>query len=712
MWARPDPTPAALPEGSQVRGSLTGTPGPDHTYSLMGPQVQATPSLTGTLGPHHSLTGTLVQAVLCTHSLPGPQVQATLCAHDPAHLLTPHSLAGWPSRGSRWLGQGWVGGDSLPPHLLQLWLSFAPVADTIAAHFLLTVEQINWLSMVFLVVSIPASVAAIWVLDSVGLREATILGAWLNFAGSGLRALPCVAVGIPRPFAFLMAGQSLCALAQTLVIFSPAKLAALWFPERQRATANMIATMCECPAQGLPPGLSSRLCCGVLSPEVFPVSGPRPDRSWADGFFVPVPTANPLGILVANVLSPALVKKGEDIPLMLGIYMVPAGLACLLATTCLWGTVPPSLPSAGAASPTSGTFLDGLKLLAWNRAYIVLAVCYGGGVGIFSSFLALLEQILCVHGYSSEFSGLCGALFILSGTLGALVLSLYVDRTKRFTEAIKVGFCLTSMACVAFVLVRAPLALQGPWVAAGPVLLQGGQCIRLQPPCPAPSPQVSRLQGQRLALATVCSLFGLFGFAVAPVATELAVECSYPVGEGAAAGLAFILGQAEGVLFMVLMSALAVRRPQSSSSTCRLGEDPLDWTVSLLLMAGMCTLFTCILVLFFHTPYRRLQAESDMSTFAQDTSAAQDRAPALEPSPEAPAPLVLESGAQDTWTAAQAGSERAAGEAGGGQHGCACHGSEPATAHLGLARSDPGWLVQVPAGGEGCWGLSAGQSPA
>uniref|UniRef100_A0A5F9CP50 Solute carrier family 49 member 3 n=1 Tax=Oryctolagus cuniculus TaxID=9986 RepID=A0A5F9CP50_RABIT len=589
MWARPDPTPAALPEGSQVRGSLTGTPGPDHTYSLMGPQVQATPSLTGTLGPHHSLTGTLVQAVLCTHSLPGPQVQATLCAHDPAHLLTPHSLAGWPSRGSRWLGQGWVGGDSLPPHLLQLWLSFAPVADTIAAHFLLTVEQINWLSMVFLVVSIPASVAAIWVLDSVGLREATILGAWLNFAGSGLRALPCVAVGIPRPFAFLMAGQSLCALAQTLVIFSPAKLAALWFPERQRATANMIATM-----------------------------------------------SNPLGILVANVLSPALVKKGEDIPLMLGIYMVPAGLACLLATTCLWGTVPPSLPSAGAASPTSGTFLDGLKL---------------------------------------EFSGLCGALFILSGTLGALVLSLYVDRTKRFTEAIKVGFCLTSMACVAFVL-------------------------------------VSRLQGQRLALATVCSLFGLFGFAVAPVATELAVECSYPVGEGAAAGLAFILGQAEGVLFMVLMSALAVRRPQSSSSTCRLGEDPLDWTVSLLLMAGMCTLFTCILVLFFHTPYRRLQAESDMSTFAQDTSAAQDRAPALEPSPEAPAPLVLESGAQDTWTAAQAGSERAAGEAGGGQHGCACHGSEPATAHLGLARSDPGWLVQVPAGGEGCWGLSAGQSPA
>lgn len=73
----------------------------------------------------------------------------------------------------------------------------------------------------------------------------TVLGAWLNFAGSVLRALPSTAIGTQAPFAFFMSGQSLCAVAQTLVIFSPAKLAAVWFPEHQRATANMIGTMCE-----------------------------------------------------------------------------------------------------------------------------------------------------------------------------------------------------------------------------------------------------------------------------------------------------------------------------------------------------------------------------------------------------------------------------------------------------------------------------------
>ncbi|PNJ23688.1 MFSD7 isoform 7, partial [Pongo abelii] len=216
-------------------------------------------------------------------------------------------------------------------------------------------EQVNWLSLVYLVVSTPFGVVAIWILDSVGLRAVTILGAWLNFAGSVLRMVPCMVVGTQNPFAFLMGGQSLCALAQTLVIFSPAKLAALWFPEHQRTTANMLATM-----------------------------------------------SNPLGVLVANVLSPALVKKGEDIPLMLGVYTIPAGVVCLLSTICLWESVPPTPPSAGAASSTSEKFLDGLKLqLVRNKAYVILAVCLGGVIGIFSSFSALLEQILCASSYSS-----------------------------------------------------------------------------------------------------------------------------------------------------------------------------------------------------------------------------------------------------------------------------------------------------------------------
>uniref|UniRef100_A0A8C9LQ58 Solute carrier family 49 member 3 n=1 Tax=Piliocolobus tephrosceles TaxID=591936 RepID=A0A8C9LQ58_9PRIM len=416
----------------------------------------------------------------------------------------------------------------------MLWLSFAPVADIIAEHFVLSMAQISWLSLVYLVVSALFGLAAIWVLDSVGLRGATILGAWLNFAGSVLRIMPCVVVGTQNPFAFLMGSQSLCALAQSLVIFSPAKVAALWFPQHQRATANMLATI-----------------------------------------------SNPLGVLVANVLSPALVKEGEDIPLMLGVYAIPAGVVCLLSTICLWESMPPTPPSAGAASSTSEKFLDGLKLLVQNKAYVILAVCFGGCIGISCSFSTLLQQILCASGYFSEFSGLCGALFMAFGILGALALGPYVDRTKHFTEATKIGLCLVSLACMAFALVR----------------------------------------GQIFALATTCSLLGLFGFSVTPVAMELAVECSFPVGEGAAVGLIFVLGHAEGILIMLAMMALTVQCSERSFATCQQGEDPLDWTVSVLLMAGLCNLFSCILVLFFHTSYRRLQAESGKPSSTQNAAA-------------------------------------------------------------------------------------------
>lgn len=61
--------------------------------------------------------------------------------------------------------------------------------------------------------------------------------------------------------------------------------------------------------------------------------------------------------------------------------------------------------------------------------------------------------------------------------------------------------------------------------------------------CVCVSPyQVSQMRNQGIAVAVACSLFGFFGFSIYPVAMELSVECSYPVGEATSAGLIFISG--------------------------------------------------------------------------------------------------------------------------------------------------------------------------
>lgn len=56
------------------------------------------------------------------------------------------------------------------------------------------------------------------------------------------------------------------------------------------------------------------------------------------------------------------------------------------------------------------------------------------------------------------------------------------------------------------------------------------------------SSQVCLIPHQKAAVAAVCSLLGFFGFSIYPVAMELSVECSYPVGEATSAGLIFVSG--------------------------------------------------------------------------------------------------------------------------------------------------------------------------
>ncbi|XP_068783095.1 solute carrier family 49 member A3 isoform X2 [Struthio camelus] len=403
--------------------------------------------------------------------------------------------------------------------------------------------MINWLSLVYLLISIPFGLVATWLLDSMGLRCAVTLSAWLNMTGSIIRmvsVLKFLSLGSQR-YWYLFVGQCLCALAQPLVIFSPTKLAALWFPDHQRATANMLASM-----------------------------------------------SNPLGILIANVLSPALVPEGKHIPLMLGVYAIPAVTACALATVGIHEKVPPTPPSASATNSTSQPFLAGLKMLLRNKSYIILAVCFGGGIGMFTCFSALLEQILCEKGYSNVFAGLNGALFTTCGLLGAFLLGLYVDRTRKFIESTKICFCLSALASIVFAV-------------------------------------ASRFRHQAITLAIASSLFGFFGFAIYPIAMELAVECSYPVGEGTSTGLIFVASQVQGVILMILLQALTVRVSEDPSSTCSLDQDgALDWTIPTLVLAGLCSAMACFYVIFFNTDYKRLHAENNSGTLVngEDTAAA------------------------------------------------------------------------------------------
>lgn len=396
------------------------------------------------------------------------------------------------------------------------------MASQSSSYLNVSLEEVNWLSLVFMVVFVPLSLGSTWMLDAVGLRITLILGSWLNMLGALIRVLG--AALRENVFILVFLGQTLSALAQPLIVFTPTKLAALWFPEHQRATANMLASM-----------------------------------------------SNPLGLLLANLLSPLLLGFYGSIPTILMAYSVPACLSCLLATVGVWSSAPPTAPSA-SATISHEPFLKGLRLLMKNGSYLILLLCLGAGIAAFTVFSSLLEQILCVQYYSTNFAGLCGALFIVWGIVGAGLLGVYVDRTKKFMEVTKVNMSLSAVACAAFSV-------------------------------------VALVPGQEVAVAVVCSLFGFFGFSVYPVALELSVECSYPVGEATSAGLIFASGQVQSVVLMFLLQSLTSPLAPLPNSEC--GDSPQSWRVPLMVLGGLFTFFTSVFVLFFRTRYRRLEAEEE-----------------------------------------------------------------------------------------------------
>ncbi|XP_064629895.1 solute carrier family 49 member A3-like [Lineus longissimus] len=416
----------------------------------------------------------------------------------------------------------------------MLWISFSPIANITAEFYGVDTMAVNWLSLVFLVASIPCGFFATWLLDSLGLRTGLITGAWINLIGSVLRLVSGLNVPEAAAYPLVIIGQTIAACAQPFLLFAPTKLAALWFEENHRATANMIASM-----------------------------------------------SNPLGILLANILSPVIVNSKADFPLMLEIYTAPAILTTLMATFGIWSALPPTPPTASAAEQHE-SFFEGLRDILRNKAYWVLFFAFGTGVALFNTLSSLLEQVFCARGYSDDFAGICGALLIGCGVIGAGVAGVIVDKTKKFEEVAKLCYVMAALSLIFFTL-------------------------------------ISMHRDQPALVALSLALFGFFGFALYPVCLELGVECTFPVAEGTSAGFLMISGQIIGVVFIMIMQVIA--QPLSAENmpyqVCTgnqtLGDTnitPLDYTIPDLVLSGAASLAACVLLLAFWCPYKRLRRET------------------------------------------------------------------------------------------------------
>ncbi|XP_076329016.1 solute carrier family 49 member A3-like isoform X3 [Tachypleus tridentatus] len=348
-----------------------------------------------------------------------------------------------------------------------------------------------------------------------------LIGAWVNALGISLRAFSTTSwIPSEYQYQFSLVGQSVASCAQPFVFFIPTKVAEKWFPEHQRALATTIIGM-----------------------------------------------ANPVGMMIATASASSLLSVQctfSGIPLMNLVWSVPAIICVLLATFGVCSSTPPTPPSSSAAVITHQPYSQGIRELFSIKAYLLLLVCLGCPIGMFSVLITLMEQILTPQNYGELLIGWCSTIMIGSGLIGSLIIGVIVDRTKEFILLMKLCVGLMCISLCFFVVIVG-------------------------------YPDIG------YAVALACAAVGFTGFSVYPLGLELGVECSFPsVPETTSTGFILISGQLQGIIYLV-MTELLQRNID--------GTKNVDLKVPLVLMESILVFFGVVFILFFNTEYKRRKAE-------------------------------------------------------------------------------------------------------
>jgi len=256
-----------------------------------------------------------------------------------------------------------------------LWITFAPITSDAAKYYRVSDLSIGLLSLSFMVVYIVVSIPASWVIDTLGMRVAVGIGAALTGVFGLLRGLAAA------DYTWVLIAQIGIAIGQPFILNAITKVAARWFPIRERATAAGLGSL-----------------------------------------------ATYLGILLGLLVTPYL-TIGSGIGGMLVIYGIIAAIAAVVFFA-LAREHPPTPPCPPDQEARSLVF-DGLKQTLRKRDFGLLMLVFFVGLGVFNGVTTWIENIVAPRGFTITDAGIIGGLMIVGGVIGALVMPLLSDHYRK-----------------------------------------------------------------------------------------------------------------------------------------------------------------------------------------------------------------------------------------------------------------------------------------
>ncbi len=340
----------------------------------------------------------------------------------------------------------------------MLWISYAPVTGPAAQYYGVTDLKIGTLAMVFMIAFIPLSIPVSWAIDTYGFRWTVSLGAVLMGIFGVLRGLAGV------NYSLVLLGSIGIAIAQPFLMNAWTKVPAQWFSVEERATAVGIVIFANLVGTGL----------GMLLPPI---------------------------LMETMSIS--------SIQLLFGaIAAVSAILFVILARE------KPATPPCPDGQEVRALMLDGLKhALTVKSFWLYMAIMFIG-MGLFNGITTWVENIIRPRGFTPTDAGTLGALMLVGGLLGAVIIPPFSDRQHKRKKYLALGFSLAIPGLVGIIFATSA------WL---------------------------------LFASAFC--FGFFLISASPVGMQYAAEITQPTPEGTSNGLIQLVGQAS-VVFVYIMEAM------------------------------------------------------------------------------------------------------------------------------------------------------------
>lgn len=340
----------------------------------------------------------------------------------------------------------------------MLWIAYAPITGVAAEFYRVTDLQIGLLAMTFMIAFIPLSIPASWVIDTYGYRIAVGIGAALmgifgllrGFAGANYSLVLWSTIGI--------------AIAQPFLLNAWTTVPAKWFPVQGRATAVGMVTL-----------------------------------------------ANLIGTALGMVLTPVLIESLS----IATVQLIYGGIAAFSSVLFLiLARETPPTPPCAAGEETRALMLDGLKHAIKIKPFWLNLIVSFIGLGIFNGITTWVENIIRPRGFTPTNAGTLGALMIVGGLAGAIILPALSDKQGKRQRFMMIAF------------VGAIPGLVGLTFATSKSLLFGSAVM-----------------------------MGFFLVSAMPIGMQYAAEITHPTPEGTSNGLIQLFGQG-AVVFVYIMEAM------------------------------------------------------------------------------------------------------------------------------------------------------------